>query len=95
MFFIFRVNNALALLNIDPRVLTPEYRQLGQTIGKAAGASPQEVALVLASRLPLAYRYHANPVTAKTWIRKRKINPRDPAIRQALFDLDWYDLADY
>ncbi len=95
MFFVIRVNNALALLNIDPRIFKSEYRQLGQMVGKEAGASPQEVALVLASHLPLAYKMNANPLAAKDWIRKRKINPRDPSVREALFDLGWGELTEY
>lgn len=65
MFFVIRVNSALAMLNIDPRIFKSEYRQLGQVMGKSAGASPQEVALVLASQLPLTYRIEANPATAR------------------------------
>lgn len=95
MFFAIRVNNALALLGIDPRIFRNEYRQLGQEIGHASGASPQEVALVLASHLPLMHKINANPLTAKAWIRKRKINPRDPSIREALYDLGWGELADF
>ncbi len=95
MFYIFRVNNALALLNINPQVLNPQFRRFTQITGKSTGASPQEVALVLASQLPVIYRAQANPLTAKTWIRKRKINPRDPSVKQALEDLGWYDLIDY
>lgn len=95
MFFAIRVNNALALLGIDPRIFQSEYRQFGQQIGKESGATPQEVALVLASHLPMVYRLNANPLTAKDWIRKRKVNPRDPSVREALMDLGWWELTDY
>lgn len=95
MFYSLRVNNALALLNINPTVFNSEYRQGGQETGKLSGASPQEVALFLASKLPIAYRMQANPLTAKTWARKRKINPRDPVVRDALIDLGWDDLIEY
>jgi len=95
MFFPLRVNSALAMLGIDPRVVRAEYRQGAQAIGKANGNSPQEVALFIASQLPLAYQFGLQPITAKDWIRKRKINPRDPEIRDALIRLGWGVLADF
>ena len=95
MFFGLRVNSALALLNIDPRIFKGEYRQAGQLAGKATGASPQEVALLMASELPIVHRVNASPTAAKDWIRKRKVNPRDPDVREALFRLGWEQLADY
>ena len=94
-FFAIRVNNALALLNIDPRIFKNEFRQLGQRMGKATGASPQEAALMMASELPIIYRINANPIAAKAWIRKRKVNPRDPSVREALSKMGWDQLAEY
>lgn len=95
MFFRSRVNNALALLGVNPSVFQNEFRQVGQSAGMAVGATPQETALMLAAELPLAFRFNMNPITAKNWIRKRKINPRDPSVREALWTLGWYELADY
>lgn len=88
MFFVVRVNNALALLNINPQMIQSDYRQAMQTAGKLSGASPQEVAVFIASQLPIAHRMNLNYQTIRSWLRKRKIDPNNPEIRDALFNLD-------
>jgi hypothetical protein len=95
MFFALRVNNSLALLGLDPRTVKAEYRQTAQLMGKAVGASPQEIALFIAGQLPIAYRMGLSPRAAVGWIRKRKVNPRNPNVREALMILGWDELADY
>lgn len=93
--YVLRFNNALALLGVNPQHLTETARQSAQVVGKELGATPQEMALVLASNLPLDYKMQLDPRTAMTWIRKRKLNPRNPNVREALYDLGWGELTDY
>jgi len=95
MFFAVRVNNAIALLGLDPRVISAEYRQGAQLVGKLSGSSPQEVALFIVSQLPIAYRLDLNPLPVKTWIRKKKLNPKDPEMVEALYRLGWEQFMDY
>lgn len=94
MFFPLRVNNSLALLGLDPRVVNADYRQGAQALGKMIGATPQEIALYIAGQLPVAYQLNLDHRTAVAWIRKRKINPRNPNVREALSNLGWGELAD-
>ena len=93
MFYVLRVNNALAQLHIDPRLINSEYRQLMQAAGAGTGASPQEVAVFIASQLPLALQMSLNLAPVRVWIRKRKLDPKVPEMRQALFDLGLDELA--
>ena len=95
MFYAIRVNSALAMLGVNPTDIRAEYRQGAQMMGKMSGNSPQEVALFIASQLPIALQLDLNPVVAKAWIRKGKLNPRDPEMRSALDRLGWYELASY
>ena len=88
MFFVIRVNNALALLNINPQLIQSDYRQTMQFAGKQSGASPQEVALYIAGQLTIAHRMNLNYQTIRTWLRKKKIDPNNPEIRDALYNLD-------
>ena len=88
MFFVVRVNNALALLNINPQLIQSDYRQAMQLAGKQSGASPQEVALFIAGQLPIAHRMDLNYQTIRTWLRKKKIDPNNSEIRDALYNLD-------
>ncbi|MFZ1726705.1 MAG: hypothetical protein WBO29_11035 [Albidovulum sp.] len=85
--FRFRVNLALGQLGIDPTHVSTEFRQLMQIVGQQSGNSPQEVALWIASQMPLRYRAFANVGTVKGWIRKRSINPDDPEMIRALDEL--------
>lgn len=94
MFYRFRVNVALAKLGIDPTILRGEYRQSAQTIGSESGHSPQEVALFLASQLSIAHQTNLRLGAARSWIRKRKVNVRDPIVRDALGRLAWWDLME-
>ncbi len=92
MLFPLKVNFALAKLGVNPQHIRSEYRQGAQAVGKAAGNSPQEVALFIASQLPVAYQIDLNPFVVKGWIRERKINIRDPEIKNSLLSLGWGEL---
>lgn len=92
MFFEVKVNFALAKLGVNPSELRDEYRQGAQAVGKAAGNSPQEVALFVVSQLPASYQHGLNPFIAKAWIRDRRINVRDPEVQASLHRLGWSEL---
>lgn len=89
MFYFVKVNLAIAALGFNPNDLKPEFRQLAQDYGKAAGYSPEEAALMVCSQLPLMYQMQLNPAVARGWIRAKKVNSTDPQIEQAIFDLRW------
>lgn len=95
LYYVLRFNHALAMLGVDPQHVNEAIRQSAQTSGREFGATPQEMALVLASQLPLDYTAQLDPRTAMNWIRKRKINPRNPNVKNALFALNWAELAGY
>ncbi len=95
MLYALKVNFALANLGIDTRWIRDEYRQGAQAVGKASGNSPQEVAVFIASQLPIVYQLELDPAVAKKWVRERKINPRDPEMRTALVALNWGELIEY
>jgi hypothetical protein len=84
LLFAIRVNSAIAKLGINPADIKAEYRQGAQAFGKRYGYSPQEVALFVVSNLPMDFHFGVNVGTIRTWIRKRKINPQDPEMRNAL-----------
>jgi hypothetical protein len=42
----------------------------------------------------MALRFNLRPAIVKTWIRKRKINPRDPVVKAALGPLAWWELLE-
>jgi len=86
---------SLARLGIDPRVITTEYRQGAQAVGTMSDSSPQETALFIASQLPVAYHLDLDAVPVKAWIRQRKLNPKDPEMREALTRLGWHALIDF
>lgn len=95
MFFPAKVNFALAKLGINPNQIRAEYRQGAQTVGKASGNSPQEVALFIASQLPVAFQLEMNQSTVKSWIREGRINVHDPEMKAALIRLQWDELLGY
>jgi hypothetical protein len=95
LLFIVRVNRALAQLGIDPRTFNVDFKVGLMTAGKVSGNSPQEVAIWLVSQLPITHRFGLNPFVVKTWIRKRKINPRLPEMKEALISLGWEEFLDY
>lgn len=84
MFFRARVNFGLVALGLDPAKIDTTFRQTMQIAGQNAGNSPQEVALWIASQLPLSNRASVNPAPIKTWIRNRNINCADPEVQTAL-----------
>lgn len=90
MLYIIRVNFSISALGLKPTEVNPNFRRLMIAAGKEAGNSPQEVALWIASQLPISMRVNANPSTVKGWIRSRKINPDDPEMERALIELGYY-----
>ena len=58
-----------------------------QNAGKAAGHTPQEVAVCLAAQLPLIHRVQLQADVIEKWIETGKINHRSDALRAALGEL--------
>jgi len=71
MFYAFRVNSALALLGVRPPLVAKTYRAAMHEQGKAAGNSPQEVAIYIASQLPLIHRVDLRRDLIESWISWR------------------------
>jgi hypothetical protein len=92
MLFGLRVNASLAKLGISPLVVDVDYRIAMKRAAKAAGNSPQEVAVFIASQLPLIHRTDLQAAPVKAWIREGKIDPTAPEIREALGTLALWDL---
>jgi hypothetical protein len=95
MFFVVRVNMALASLGIDPRWIQPSYRKAGQQLGKALGYTPQEVALFITGQLPAEYMGQANPVVAQRWILDRKVDLSKADTQTAIRRLNWDSLPGF
>ena len=95
MFFRMRVNFALVALGLDPAQVDTTFRQTMQVVGQRSGNSPHEVALWIASQLPLRDRASVNPAPIKAWIRTRKINSTDPEIQMALSRLGLEGLVSF
>lgn len=89
MFYILRVNAAIARLGINPQHVPADLRQRAQEMGNSMGATPQEAALMLVSQLPPAIRAPVNYRVAKLWVIKRRIRVENPHIQQAAANLGW------
>lgn len=81
------------MLGMNPQNIRQEFRLLTHAYGKEMGHSPQEAAILLASKLPPEWRVTLNPGKVREWIRKNKVNPRDHNISVALADLGWEDFV--
>jgi len=84
MIYRARVNFALNDLGCDPTLVDTIFRQTMQIAGQQSGNSPQEVALWIASQMPLSMRASLNLSPIKGWIRSGKINASNPEVRAAL-----------
>jgi hypothetical protein len=92
MFYALRVNSALALLGIRPALVSRAFRVMMQEVGKAAGNSPQEVAVWIASQLPLIYRVDLQPTLIQKWIEGGKLNKNKTEMREALGKVSLWNL---
>ena len=92
MFYAFRINFALNSLNINVSDIQPAYRQAMQQIGKKSRLSPQEVALYIATQLPVIYRHNLDAARIERWIQRGKIHPREREVRGMLIELGLFDL---
>jgi hypothetical protein len=92
MFYVLRVNSALAKLRIRPDDVEAEFGHFMQAAGKQSRSSPQEVALYIASRMPAAYRVGLDVETVRKWLRTGKINPDNPEVRETLNNLGLWSL---
>ncbi|MER9374250.1 hypothetical protein [Mesorhizobium sp. M0491] len=88
MFFVIRFNAALAGLGISPTLVPAEYRELGQTLGKKSGCTPQEAALMVLANLPADIQRSANPQVANLWMHEGKVRP-NPAMQEAMSRIGW------
>jgi hypothetical protein len=89
VFYVIRVNAAIARLGINPQHVPADLRQRAQEMGKSMGATPQEAALMLVSQLPIAIRAPADYRVVKLWVRERRIRVENPAMQQAAANLGW------
>jgi hypothetical protein len=92
MFYAFRVNSALALLGVRPALVAKTYRDAMHEQGKAAGNSPQEVAIYIASQLPLIHRADLRQDLIESWISTGKVDHKKLEMRDALGSLALWDL---
>ncbi|WP_143748730.1 hypothetical protein [Mesorhizobium sophorae] len=88
MFFVIRFNAAFAALGINPTLVPADYRELGQTLGKQSGCTPQEAALMVLVNLPADIQRRANPEAVNVWMREGKVRP-NPAMHEALSKIGW------
>lgn len=80
----FKVNTALAAMGIPPNQFEGTWRSGMQQIGKAAGLTPQETALVIAG-YGLGINYPDDVETAiGVWRHKGKIDLSKPEVIEAL-----------
>jgi hypothetical protein len=93
MFYVWRVNFALARLGVNPRRLNTDWRRGLQLIGMSAGYSPQEIAVYIASELPLRMKIDLDPNVARAWVLKGKIDPNRSDVFGALVELGWFDFV--
>jgi hypothetical protein len=84
MFYIFRVNAALAELGLGPKIFNPNFRVIMQRVGKAAGNTPQEVALHMAAELPLTYRVQTDISVIRRWLAANLVDRTKDEVREAL-----------
>jgi len=89
VFYVVRVNAAVAGLGIDPQRVPANLRQFAQALGKSMGATPQETALMLISQLPLHMHSAADIKVASLWIAEGRIRRDNPAIEEAIHNLGW------
>src|SRR5688572_1461177 len=92
MFYGLRVNTSLATLGLKPVFTGEEYRAAMQRIGDQNRNSPQEVAVFIASQLPINLRSGLQPAVIKTWIREGKIEPASEEMQEALGALGFLDV---
>lgn len=83
-FYPVKVNTALAAMAVDPNQFEGVWRSGMQQIGKAAGLTPQETALVIVG-YGLGINYPDDVETAiGVWRHERKINISKPEVIEAL-----------
>ena len=92
MFYGIRVNSALAKLGVRPAAIAGTDRRMLHARAEAAGATPQEAALIIAAELPLVHRFNLSKEQVEAWVRQKKINPQVPQIRDALGGLALWDV---
>jgi hypothetical protein len=80
------------MLGIRPAVVAKPFRASMQNAGKAAGNSPQEVAIHIASQLPLIYRVDLRRDLVESWIKSGKVNHKKAEMRDAFGTLALSDL---
>ena len=86
---------AIQKLGINTMHVDTDFRSTMITVGQKSGNSPQEIALWIVSQLPLRIRCDANSMIVEKWIKKGKINSKDPEIFRALLELGFDDLSFY
>ena len=80
----FKVNVALAAMACPPNQFDGEWRSGMQQIGKAAGLTPQETALVIVGH-GMGINYpHDVEVSIGIWRQDGKVNIRKPEVNDAL-----------
>ena len=83
-FYPVKVNTALAAMAVPPTHFSSEWRSGMQQIGKAAGLTPQEAALVIVAHGLGLQRPDDVEVAMMVWAKERKISYSKPEVKDAL-----------
>jgi len=84
--FIFSGNFAIAQLGIDPLTLDGNLRSSVLSAAFESGASPEEAAVYLFFRLPIAYQPMGAEAVIGAWIQEGKVSQDTyEAARDAIF----------
>lgn len=87
MFYRFRVNLALAELGVDHRKMGSDLRTHLQDLGRAAGCTPQDAAILfldLAPRPFIQSILFPARITVAQWIKADKLSIANPAIQNSI-----------
>lgn len=84
MLYPFKVNMALAAMNINPTMLDGQLRSHFQQLCKAAGLTPQEAALVIVAHQLGIHFPDDVEMAIGLWRHEAKINITKPEVREAL-----------
>jgi hypothetical protein len=70
-----QVNSALSCLGVPYRHVAPMFREAIEALGYAARASAEEVAVVVASHLPVAGGVRIDRRVLDDWIFRKRVQP--------------------
>ena len=88
----FRIDKALLDIGIDPNVISLKFRRAMKAAGKRSALTPQEVALEIAARTPLALRPGLKVARLQAWIETERVDINVEEVREAYRSLGLFDL---